>query len=101
MPIKISLSSSDPLGVAADVVVIGVPEGVSPRAGVLSALGKALGPSVARAVKREEFTGKKDQTLELVTNGAIRPQRVVLFGLGNASQLTEADVRLLAARGAR
>ena len=37
MPLKISLSSSDPLSVAADVVVIGVPEGVNPRAGALGA----------------------------------------------------------------
>src|SRR4051812_14857232 len=90
MPIKISLSASDPLSVAADIVVLGVPEGVSARGGVLGALGKAVGPSVARAIKREEFTGKKDQTIEFVTNGALRPARVVLVGLGNHAALTEA-----------
>src|SRR5262249_51990183 len=54
-----------------------------------------------RAVKREEFTGKKDQTLEFTTNGALKPQRIVLLGLGNTSHLGEPEVRALAARGAR
>jgi leucyl aminopeptidase len=100
MSIKLSLTAADPLSTAADVVVVGVPEGSSPKSGILAALGKALGPSVAKAVKREEFTGKKDQTLDFATNGAIKPGRVLLIGLGSGP-LTEADVRLLAAKGAR
>src|SRR5689334_8852479 len=101
MPIKTSLSSSDPLSVAVDVSVIGVQEGANPRGSTLAALSKKLGPVVAKTLKREEFTGKRDQICDFPTNGLLKPARVVLVGLGNGGPLTEADVRLLAARGAR
>jgi len=97
---KLTLSTSDPLSVAADVAVIGVAEGASPKAGVLGRLGKALGPIVQRTLKREEFTGKKDQSVEFATNGQLKPARVVLLGLGSA-ELTEAQVRTMAAKAAR
>jgi leucyl aminopeptidase len=102
MPIKFSLSSTEPLSVAADVLVLGVPEGSTMKDGALGDLAKALGPSMARTVKREEFTGKKDQTLEFSANGTdLKPSRVLLVGLGKVEALTEADVRVFAARGAR
>src|SRR5260221_12865228 len=102
MSIKISLSSSDPLSAAADVTVIGIAESAkagAQKGGALAALTKALGPVVARTLKREDFTGKKDQQVELVTNGALKTARVVLVGLGSGP-VTEAQVRTLAARGA-
>jgi leucyl aminopeptidase len=101
MPLKLSLSSTDPLSVTADVAVIGVPEGASHREGVLGALAAALGPTFEKAVKRDEFTGKKDQVLDLPTSGAVKPDRVILIGLGKTSPLTTVEVRLLAAKGAR
>lgn len=108
MALSISLSSSDPLSVAADVVVVGVAEGTSQRGrSVLAALSKALGPVVSRTLKRDEFTGKKDQTVELATNGAIKPAKVVLVGLGpdkaaDGSALpTTAAIRAFAAKAAR
>ena len=100
MSIKITLSSAAPLSAPVDVAVIGVAEGASPRSGILGELSKALGPVVQRTLKREDFTGKKDQLVELVTNGAVKPTRVVLLGLGSGA-ITEAQARALAARGAR
>jgi leucyl aminopeptidase len=101
MPLKISLSSSDPLSVAADVSVVGVTEGALQRAGIISALSKKLGNTVQRTLKREEFTGKRDQVIDFPTNGMLRPVRVLLVGLGNQAPPTDSDVRLLAAKGAR
>ncbi len=102
MPIKFSLSSSEPLSVAADVLVLGVPEGSSFKEGTLGDLGKALGPSLAKAVKREDFTGKKDQVLDLSTGGSdLKPSRVLLLGIGNPAAVTDADVRVFAAKGTR
>ncbi len=102
MPIKFSLSSSEPLSVAADVLVLGVPEGSTLKEGTLGDLAKALGPSIGKAVKREDFTGKKDQTLELGAGGSdLKPGKVLLVGLGNPEKLTEADVRVFAAKGTR
>ena len=100
MSLKLSLTTTDPLRAAVDVAVIGVVEGASPRAGALAVLSKDLGPVVARSLKREEFTGKKDQMLELPTLGKLKPSKVVLMGLGS-TQLTEANVRTLAAKAAR
>lgn len=100
MTMKVSLSASDPLSVATDVAVIGIVEGASPKAGALAALSKALGPVVARTLKREDFTGKKDQSVELATNGQLKAGRVVLMGLGQGP-VTEAQVRTMAAKAAR
>jgi leucyl aminopeptidase len=101
MPIKLSLSSNEPLSVAADVLILGVREGAALKGGSLGELAKALGPAFGRAVKREDFTGKKDQTLELSTGGTkLRPAKVLLVGLGSGA-MTEPDVRLLVARGTR
>src|SRR5215470_8029079 len=99
MPIKFSLSSSEPLSIAADVLVLGVPEGATFKEGTLGDLAKALGPSLARAVKREEFTGKKDQSLEVATSGSdLKAAKVLLIGLGNPANLTPADARVFAAK---
>ena len=102
MPIKFSLSPTEPLSVAADVLVLGVPEGSSFKEGALGDLSKALGPSMAKTVKREEFTGKKDQTLELSAHGTdLKPGRVLLIGLGKAEALTDVEIRVFAAKGTR
>jgi leucyl aminopeptidase len=101
MPIKLSLSSSEPLSVAADVLILGVREGASFKEGALGDLSKSLGPSFGRAVKREDFTGKKDQSLEISSGGSgLKPAKVLLVGLGAAAP-TEPDVRVFAAKGAR
>jgi leucyl aminopeptidase len=104
MPIKFSVSSTEPLSVAADVLVLGVPEGATPKEGTLADLARVLGPSLARAIKREDFTGKKDQTLELSGGGTdLKPVKVLLIGLGDTvkNPLTEADARVFAAKGSR
>src|SRR5438874_11153868 len=99
MPVKFSLSSTEPLSVAADVLVLGVPEGSTFKEGTLGDLAKALGPSLARAIKREEFTGKKDQTLEVATGGSdLKPAKVLLIGVGDPKNLTEVDARVFAAK---
>ncbi|MRG97775.1 leucyl aminopeptidase [Polyangium spumosum] len=100
MSIKLSVVSQDPLQIDADVAVIGVPEGATTKEGILAKLEDALGPVVSRIVKREDFTGKKDQTLDLQTLGKLPAQRVLLVGLGKAT-VTDVEVRLLAAKGAR
>jgi leucyl aminopeptidase len=72
------------------------------KEGPLGELAKALGPSMAKAVKREEFTGKKDQQLDLPLCGSdLKPSRVLLLGLGKPEALTPADLRVFAAKGTR
>jgi len=100
MPIKLSISSSDPLSTVADLAVVGVPEGAKVEEGFLAQLAAALGPVVARNLKRDEFTGKKDQVADFPTNGAVKAARVVVMGLGKGP-ISDADVRVLAAKSAR
>jgi leucyl aminopeptidase len=100
MPIKLSLSSTEPLSIAADLLVIGVPEGASPKEGILGELAQRLGPGVAKVLKREEFTGKKDQSVEIHGTDGVKAGKILIIGLGKEA-LTDVDVRLLAARGAR
>lgn len=97
---RLSLTTSDPLSIAADVAVLAVVEDASLKTGSLATLSKALGPVVARTLKREEFTGKKDQSVEFATNGQLKANRVVLLGLGSGP-VTEAQVRTIAAKAAR
>lgn len=100
MSIQITLSATQPLQLAADVIVVGVAEGATTKSGVLAELAQALGGGVETALKRDEFTGKKDQTIELSTNGALKASKVLVLGLG-AADVGETDVRLFAAKAAR
>jgi leucyl aminopeptidase len=100
MPIKLSVTSSDPLSAVTDILVVGVAEGTKIEEGILAQLASALGPVVAKNLKRDEFTGKRDQVADFQTNGAAKPARVVLMGLGKGP-LTDVDVRLLAAKAGR
>ncbi len=97
---KLSLSSTEPLSVAVDVLVLGIPEGASAKDGILGELTTRLGPAVARILKREDFTGKKDQSVEIPCNDDVKPARLILFGLGK-EPLGAIEVRLFAARAGR
>lgn len=100
MPIKLSLSSTEPLSVAADILVIGVPEGASAKEGLFGELTKRLGPTVAKILKREDFTGKKDQSVEIPCTDEVKPARLLLIGLGK-EPVGDNEVRLLAAKAGR
>ncbi len=100
MALKITVSSSDPLQFSADALAIGVAEGVR-RTGLLRDLLKLLGGTANKAIKRGEFTGKKGQTCDIATGGALKAGRVILVGLGELDAVTLADVRLAAATAAR
>jgi leucyl aminopeptidase len=100
MSMKISLAAAaNPFDFTTDVLIVGVAEGASTASGPLAELAKRLGPSLSRAIKRDEFSGKKDQVLDLATNDALPASRVVVMGMGAGRG--ETDVRLLAAKGAR
>ncbi|MBI4952688.1 MAG: leucyl aminopeptidase [Myxococcales bacterium] len=101
MALKISLARTAALDTNAELVAVGVPEGDIKRVDIVRALGKVLGATFAKLVKRGEFTGKKGQTLEVATAGVAKAMRVVLIGLGDATSLTTADVRRFAAKAAR
>src|SRR5262245_8542175 len=73
----------------------------APTNATLTAVDKALGKALSKQIAKDEFTGKKDQTLSLSTLGRVRAPRLVLIGLGDAGAVTDGDLRTFAARAAR
>jgi len=103
MPLEIQLRSEPSHTLAADVLVIGVLQsgskvGLNPA---LKALDAALGGALAKLVAKEEFTGKRDQTLTFGTLGRISADKVVLLGLGERRGIGAPEVRTFAAKAAR
>jgi leucyl aminopeptidase len=104
MPLDIQLRVAQPIDLAADVLVAGVLQmtGKSPSLPPsLKAVDVALGGALSKLVAKEEFTGKRDQTLSLGTLGHIHADKVVLLGLGDKRSLDAGVVRTFAAKAAR
>jgi leucyl aminopeptidase len=100
MALKITLSAHDSLQQSADMAVIGVAEGMHKK-GAARALAKAVGSTAGKALKRGDFSGKAGQSVTVHTAGKVKPSIVLLVGLGPADQIGYAELRRLAARGAR
>src|SRR5213593_2237462 len=66
----------------------------------LAALDKAAGGLVARAITSGDFKGKRDET-SLLYPPAGKPQRILLVGVGKASEVTRNAMRRAAAVAAR
>ncbi|MEP7029231.1 MAG: leucyl aminopeptidase, partial [Candidatus Eisenbacteria bacterium] len=83
--------------VAADALVLGVFEGTSRLTGAAQTVDKAAGGGIARAMKSGDFTGKSGQWLALYPTVG-RASRLLVVGLGNASDLNADRVRQTAGR---
>jgi leucyl aminopeptidase len=100
MGLRITISAGNPLQLSTDLVAIGVPQGPR-RTALLKELTEAVGPTVTKTIKRNEFTGKAGQLCEIATGGKLKAASVLLVGLGEPSELDAAGVRRLAAKTAR
>jgi leucyl aminopeptidase len=67
----------------------------------LQALDHALGGGLAALIAKEEFTGKRDQTLSIPTLGKLPVARVLVTGLGGRGGFADGDARSFAAKAAR
>jgi leucyl aminopeptidase len=109
MPLTISIRAAKPTETAADVLVLGVwqlaaKDAKKAKAGLgepLDSLDRALGGGLAGLIAKEEFTGKRDQTLSIPTLGKLPAPRVIVMGLGAKSGFGDADVRSFAAKATR
>ena len=68
MPIKLSISSTEPLSVAVDLLILGIQEGASIKEGILSELGKELaaGGSFGSIMGRNAFQRSRTDALKLL-----------------------------------
>jgi leucyl aminopeptidase len=104
MALDIQLRAAQPIDLAADVLVVGVLQigGKSPALPPsLKPIDAALGGALSKLAAREEFTGKRDQSLALATLGRIQADKIVLLGLGERRSLGVAGARTFAAKAAR
>jgi leucyl aminopeptidase len=103
MPLDIQLVASSILDLVADVLVIGLPQtGKTPALPPsLRALDGAVGGALARQIERDEFTGKRDQTVSVQTLGRISADRIVLVGIGERRGVRAPGLRTFAAKAAR
>lgn len=102
MPLKLSCATTDPTKASADLLALGVLAGDSvSTTAPLDALDKVLAGALADVIQRQEFTGKKDQTVEIETLGRLPAKRLMLVGLGDEAKLDAEGLRTFSARAAR
>ena len=101
MSLSIQLSTESPLALSADVLVIAVSPGPLVKQEPLASLDKALSSGLSKLILREEFKGDKDQQLDAPVAGALPYSRLVLLGTGTKGQISNADLRTVAAKAAR
>src|SRR5882672_6169219 len=104
MPLDIQVRTAQPLDLAADVLVVGVPQSSGKKATLppqLKPIDVALGGALAKLIAKEEFFGKRDQSLSLATLGRLSAEKVVLLGLGERRAVGAPEVRTFAARASR
>ena len=101
MPVKIQLAAQNPLALSADLLVLAVPPGLTVKQEPLASIDKALSGGLAKLIAREEWKGEKDQQLDLPAIGNLPFSKIVLLGTGARGKISNADYRLLAAKGAR
>ncbi|MCL2779798.1 MAG: leucyl aminopeptidase [Polyangiaceae bacterium] len=105
MSLKISVRSALPSHQKGDIIVVGVVAGDADSKKrdrpMLDDFDRTLGGALDRLLKKEEFTGKKDQQVSIALSGRIKADRLVVIGLGDMEKLGVADVRTFAAKAAR
>lgn len=101
MALKLTSVASELHAISADLLAVGVYEDAKLERGPLAGIDKALHGALGKLAARDEFKGKKDQTLMVDTLGQLPAQRVLVVGLGKREALTPSDLRVVAARAAR
>jgi leucyl aminopeptidase len=80
--LKLQVSSSNPLEVAVDLLVLGYGERESAGEELVTAADRALGGALRQAMADERFTGKAGQVLSVHTLGRLPSRRLALVGRG-------------------
>ena len=104
MPLDIQFRVAPPQDLSADILVVGIPQASaksSPISQSLKPLDRVLDGALSRLAAKEEFTGKRDQSLSLATLGRLPADKVVLLGLGERRSIGAPELRAFAAKAAR
>src|ERR1019366_9421033 len=103
MPLEIQVRPAQALELTADVLVVGILQttGKGRLPPSLKPIDDALGGALAKLVAREEFSGKRDQTIALSTLGRIGADKLIVAGLGDRRSVGPPEIRTFAAKAAR
>ncbi len=104
MPLQISARAAQAAKTSGDVIVVGVwtlTSSKKTRLADVADVDRALNGGLAKMIAKDEFKGKKDQSLSFAPLGKLPAGRVVLLGLGDAKSFTDADARAFGAKAAR
>ena len=105
MPLKISVRSDKPFDASGDVVIVGVWASSNPKKPsfpeAVAEADRKLDGALLKHLAKEEFTGKRDQTLSVQTLGRLPASKLVLIGLGDRNAAKDPEIRAFAAKAAR
>ncbi|MEZ0310154.1 MAG: leucyl aminopeptidase [Myxococcota bacterium] len=93
--------NGEPLSAATDLLAIAVFSDDPGKGSLMKALDRALGGAIVTAIEDEEFKGKSEQRLQMVTMGKLRAKRVALLGLGAKKSLGPSGLMALGGQTTR
>jgi leucyl aminopeptidase len=99
MPLTFSVRRAEPSSVAAGVLAVLCPKGVTPPES-LAPLDALLGGAIGRSFARGAFVGKRDDVVHLA-GGVTGPERVLLVGMGEVTNRPNALKRAAQLAGRR
>jgi leucyl aminopeptidase len=106
MPLQITVRTAKPAAVGGDVLVVGTFTRSAARKkkgapDALAAVDRALSGGLSKLMAREDFKGKKDQSVRLPLVGRLPFHSVIVLGLGDRDAMSDAEARAFAGRAAR
>lgn len=98
MKITLGLSGA---GAEVDLLAVLLTEEDLSGDSLVNELDEALGGVLRTAIKDEDFAGKRESTLSVLTYGKLSARKVLLIGLGPSAKVTGVELRVAAARAAK
>ena len=98
---EITVQSGDISAFGADAVVVNLFEGVTAPGGATGAIDRAMGDAISSLIAAGDLRGKLGEFTLIHTLGKIQAPRVVVAGLGKASEFSVDKIRALSADLAR
>ncbi|MFP3975462.1 MAG: leucyl aminopeptidase [Dehalococcoidia bacterium] len=90
---EIKVVAGDITELAVDAIIVNLFEGVKSPGGATGAVDKALDGAISRLISRGEIKGKLNEVTQIHTLGKIKPETVVVVGLGKQEDFNLDKVR--------
>ncbi len=98
---KLSVKSGVAEKESTDVIILSLFEDVKKIPPELNAVNKASGGTISNLLESSDFTGKLNETMMVPTSKKIIPERILLVGLGKATELSSDRIRQAAGTASR